>query len=118
MNDFSIHMIFSPQNCSLELLEATLTPKRRELAEDLLNRLEDACRNGRASRSLIIGPRGSGKTHLLSYVRGKLNERCRDGAPLVVIPLSEEERAIARLLDFLLACIRALNVPVSETMAA
>ena len=117
MNDLSLHMIFSPQNCSLELLEATLTRQCRALAEDLVDRLGDACRHGRASRHILIGPRGSGKTHVLSYVRRKLAERCRDGAALTVISLSEEERTVTRLLDFLLACIRAADIPLSKAMS-
>ena len=117
MSDLPFHLIFSPQNCTLELLEATLTPKRKELAMDILGRLEHACKKGPACHNLIIGPRGSGKTHVLSLIRRKLEKLCRGNSSMVTIPLSEEERTIARLLDFIVVCIRALGVPLGEAMA-
>ncbi|MEW6379468.1 MAG: hypothetical protein AB1611_07655 [bacterium] len=107
MSEISVQMIFSPQNCTLDLLDKTLTPDRRSLADSILARIEDGLKVKAASYHLIIGPRGSGKTHVLAFIRKKLEA----STPLQVIRLSEEERGITNLLDFLLACFRAAGIP-------
>lgn len=106
MTDLEVQMIFSPQNCSLEVLERTLTRSRRELAERLMAQIDRMAETGTAHHNLVIGSRGSGKTHLLSYV---LKKRGETPEP-IVIRLSEEERGIASLLDFLVACLAAAGM--------
>ena len=69
MNVHAIHMVFSPQSCPLDLLDATLTNDRRVLAERLLQQIRSDISRKTASHTLIIGPRGSGKTHLLAFVQ-------------------------------------------------
>ena len=36
MNKLSVPMIFSPQNCSLDVLDGNLTANRREVADQLI----------------------------------------------------------------------------------
>ena len=117
MSDLTCQMIFSPQNCALDTLEATLTPKRHDLAIDLLGRIQDMCSASLACHNLVVGPRGSGKTHVLSYVRKRLERQWADETSPALIVLSEEQHAITRLLDFVVACIRALGTPAADAMA-
>ena len=63
---------------------------------------------------MIIGPRGSGKTHILSFIYKTLIKEYADGTKLKVVRLSEEERGLTSLLDFLIACLRACNLSPEE----
>ena len=111
MNDLSVHMVFSPQNSALSRLETTLTPKRRKLAERVLEKVGDCIDHpGSSFNLLLLGPRGSGKTHLLAYVRRTLEARAAWRDRFAIVPLSEEERGLTSLFDFLLTCLRAMNV--------
>ena len=109
-----LHLIFSPQNCSLSLLDATLTKDRRALAGDLLRRIEAAAARRSSCHALLVGPRGSGKTHILSYIRKKLHEEHASASDLVVIALAEEERGVASLFDLIMAVLRAMRSDVTS----
>jgi len=107
MNGQPFLMIFSPQNSTLDVLDATLTRERRALADTLIKSVKESLRRKSSNHHLLIGPRGSGKTHILAFVR-KTIERDSSSFPGVkVLALSEEERGLTTLLDFLLACLRA-----------
>ena len=99
--------LFAPYNASLALLERTLTPSRRKMADALLKQTEAALAHGIAGQpTLIQGDQGAGKSHVLAYVVGTLRER-HDVDSLTVIALYDEIRGIASLFDFLMACLRA-----------
>ena len=98
--------IYNPQNATFDQLDATLTDERRRVADRLVERFEDAFDKGNAHYSLLISPRGGGKTHLLAYVRKKL-KTLNDERMLV--PLSEEERGISSMLGFLIQCLKVQN---------
>jgi tetratricopeptide (TPR) repeat protein/DNA-binding MarR family transcriptional regulator len=112
MTEPSFQMIFSPQNCPLERLDKTLTPDRRLIAEAIL----DEVRSGLTHNNLIVGPRGTGKTHLLRYVYKTLREQVDTGRDMALIALPEEERGIATLTDFLQICVRAAGLSPGEIL--
>ena len=114
MNGLSVQMVFSPQNCSLEWLDRTLTSGLRGLADRIIARIEDGIRTRTSHHTLIIGPRGKGKTHLLTYIWKELQNRHADDLSLKIICLSEEERGITSLLDFLVASLRAAGTPTAD----
>ena len=109
---FRTQMLFSPQNSNLETLDKTLTPEYRKLADIILRRTKD--HTSGAQYELIIGPRGSGKTHILSFIYKTLKKEYTDRTKLKVIRLSEEERGLTSLLDFLRACLRAFDLSPEE----
>ena len=114
MNGLSVQMVFSPQSCSLDWLDKTLTSDLRRLGERISRRIESSIRTGTCDYSLVIGPRGSGKTHLLTYIRKKFQARYANDPSVKIICLSEEERGITSLLDFLVACLRAAGIPAEQ----
>jgi tetratricopeptide (TPR) repeat protein len=100
-------MLFTPQSCSLVLLDATLTEDRRELAQQLLDQIRSDVGRRTASHTLIVGPRGSGKTHLIAFVRKTCQASESGTSELLIMPLAEEEHGLTTLLDFLLAALRS-----------
>ncbi|MBN1226616.1 MAG: tetratricopeptide repeat protein [Deltaproteobacteria bacterium] len=114
MNGLSVPMIFSPQNCSLAILDKILTPDRRKLATKLLEQIKNGLNTRTSHHNLLIGPRGSGKTHVLTFIRKTLEAAYANNDELKIIRLSEEERGITTLLDFLLACFRAFGITRQE----
>lgn len=107
-----VQMMFNPQNCPLTLLDKTLTANRRKLADNILQRVRNG--KGGSHHELLIGSRGSGKTHILSFIyKTLLNESGKKGK-LKIIKLSEEERGLTSLLDFLIACLRACGLSQEE----
>lgn len=107
MKAHSIHMVFSPQSCSLDLLESTLTEDRRRLADQLLKQIKSDINRRTASHTLIVGPRGSGKTHILAFVRKTIEASWDSAHELLVMPLAEEEHGLTTLLDFVLVALRS-----------
>ena len=110
MNGQHFHMIFSPQNSSLEVLAATLTSDRRTVAKLLLESVRKGLKRKSSHHHLLIGPRGSGKTHVLSFVLKTIKNNPTEFLDVLILALSEEERGLTSLLDFLLACLRASEV--------
>ena len=82
--------------------------QRHDLAETLVERIRESVLTKAKHHALLVGPRGIGKTHLVSlvYHRVKAFEDLRDD--LVVAWLHEEEWGIASFLDLLLRILRAL----------
>ena len=112
MKGTPIQLVFSPQNCTLDVLDKTLTQDRRELADHILGRMRQALRAGGSHHTLIVGPRGSGKTHLLAFICKTLSQDT--GIPFNLVVLSEEERGVSTLLDILLAIFRHLDAVPSD----
>jgi DNA-binding MarR family transcriptional regulator len=109
MSGFSQLMIFSPQNCTLEVLDQILTPKRRKVAEQIIKAIEESIQTKTSHHHLVVGPRGAGKTHLLAYIRKQINND-----KLKIISFSEEERGVSSFFDFLIVALRLTGVSNSE----
>lgn len=114
MKGTSLQMVFSPQACTLEHLERMLTPARRRVAEALLSQADAAIQARSSHNNLVIGPRGTGKTHLLAYVRRMVESQCPGNVKVKIVRLSEEERGLVDLFDFVRACLFGLNVASAE----
>ena len=112
MNGTPMQLVFSPQNCTIEVLDKTLTPGRRNVADHIIGRMRQALDSGGSHHTLIVGPRGSGKTHLLAFISKTLSHSV--GIPFNLVVLSEEERGVSTLLDILLAIFRHLDAVPSD----
>ncbi|MEG4628298.1 tetratricopeptide repeat protein [Microcoleus sp. AR_TQ3_B6] len=98
---------FTPSLMSPETLEAILV-QRHALAERLVELIRVSALTDNKHFQLLIGPRGIGKTHLVSlvYHRVAKMEDLRD--KLLIAWLQEEEWGIASFLDLLRGIFRAL----------
>jgi tetratricopeptide (TPR) repeat protein len=98
---------FTPSLMTPETLEAILV-QRHALAEHLVELIRVSALTDNKHFQLLIGPRGIGKTHLVSliYHRVAKMEDLRD--KLLIAWLQEEEWGIASFLDLLRGIFRAI----------
>ena len=98
---------FSPRWADEQLLESTLAGRR-----ELVDRLEELARDGAGGANkhqrLIVGVRGSGKTHVLKVLHNRLWKDDDLRKRLLIIYLLEDELGIATYLDFLVRLLRAI----------
>ena len=101
---------YSPGNMDRESLEA-LFVGRREVMDDVLSRVSRSVRSPEKHFVLLVGPRGSGKTHFLALACHRLMDRfgasnVRDRVAVAL--LNEEEWGVASYLDLVVRILRAL----------
>ena len=101
---------YSPGNMDRESLEA-LFVGRHEIMEDVLSRLTNSIQNPEKHYLLLVGPRGSGKTHFIALAHHLLMDRL-DAAEarhaVLVALLNEEEWGVASFLDLIVRILKAL----------
>ena len=93
-----------------ESLEA-LFVGRGDVMEDVLSRVTNATRTQAKHYVLLVGPRGSGKTHFLALAYHRLMDRLRAANArdsVAVALLKEEEWGVASFLDLVVRILRAL----------
>lgn len=90
-----------------EVLEAIFV-QRQELAERLVELIENSALTGSKQHTLLIGPRGIGKTHLVSLVYHRVRQLDSLRDRLIIAWLREEEWGVMSFLDLLLRILRAL----------
>ena len=101
---------YSPGNMDRESLEA-LFVGRGDVMEDVLSRVTASIRNPEKHYVLLVGPRGSGKTHFLALAYHLLMERIDASSAqdsVAVALLKEEEWGVASFLDLVVRILRAL----------
>ena len=101
---------YSPGNMNRESLEA-LFVGRSDVMEDVLSRVDTSIRSQQKHYVLLVGPRGSGKTHFLVLAYHRLMDRfdTADARDRVAVALlKEEEWGVASFLDLVVRILRAL----------
>ncbi len=101
---------YSPGNLDRESLEAVFVG-RDDVMEDVLSRVTTSIRGPQKHYVLLVGPRGSGKTHLLALAYHRLMatleaEDADDNVAIAV--LKEEEWGVASYLDLVVRILGAL----------
>ena len=101
---------YSPGNMDRESLEA-LFVGRGDVMEGVLSRVTKSIRSPEKHYVLLVGPRGSGKTHFLALAYHRLMDRidtvdARDSVAVAL--LNEEEWGVASFLDLVVRILRAL----------
>ena len=101
---------YSPGNMNRESLEA-LFVGRGDVMEDVLSRVTTSIRSPEKHYVLLVGPRGSGKTHFLALAYHLLMDRfdaANARGSVAVALLKEEEWGVASFLDLVVRVLRAL----------
>ena len=111
---------YSPGNMDRKSLE-TLFVGRRDVMEDVLTRATGSIQASQKHYLLLVGPRGSGKTHFLALAHHRLMDHIEAvGAAdrVAVALLKEEEWGVASYLDLIVRILRALADESPEVDAA
>ena len=101
---------YSPGNMDRESLE-TLFVGRHDVMEDVLSRVTTSIQSPEKHYILLVGPRGSGKTHFLALAYYRLMDRLREANAddrVAVALLKEEEWGVASYVDLVVRILRAL----------
>ncbi|MEG5162025.1 tetratricopeptide repeat protein [Microcoleus sp. AT3-A2] len=98
---------FTPSLMSPETLEAILV-QRHGLAERLVELIRVSALTDNKHFQLLIGPRGIGKTHLVSLIYHRVVKMEDLQDKLLIAWLQEEEWGIASFLDLLRGIFRAI----------
>ncbi len=88
-------------------LQAT-TIGRQHLVDDLLDKLQRRRHKKSGQNRLFIGPRGIGKTHLLTLLEQKIHSDANLNSSYAVIRFPEESNRILSFADLLLGIINLL----------
>ncbi|PCI22149.1 MAG: hypothetical protein COB67_13595, partial [SAR324 cluster bacterium] len=99
---------YSPSLMSDEALEATFI-QRHKLIKRIVGLVCDDVETGSRHFSLLIGPRGVGKTHFIALLHSRLLQKEELQENLLIAWLREEEWGVTTFLDFLLRVIRSLK---------
>lgn len=103
-----IHSRFSPASMPRDLLERTFV-QREDLAKRLVDLFAESALGESKHRVLLVGPRGVGKSHLVSVVYHRLRELDPLRDRLIIAFLREDEWGITSFLDLLIRILRALG---------
>jgi tetratricopeptide (TPR) repeat protein len=99
---------FAPGWSDAALLEQTLVGRK-----DLVDRLQELAIDGAGGpnkhQRLIVGPRGSGKTHVLRVLHNRLWDNEELKKRLLIVFLLEDELGVATFLDFVVRLLRAIQ---------
>ena len=110
---------YSPGNMDRQSLEALFVGRGDDM-EDVLSRVTTSIRSPEKHYILLVGPRGSGKTHFLALAYHRLMDRvdaadARDSVAVAL--LNEEEWGVASFLDLVVRILRSLVEEASNLNA-
>lgn len=96
-----------------EVLEEIFVQRER-LAERTVRQVRESILTGPPSHTLFVGPRGIGKTHLVSLIYHRLKALPELKERLAVAWLPEDEGSVASFLDLLVAILHAMSADDSS----
>ncbi|MFN0033620.1 MAG: hypothetical protein ACKVUS_01050 [Saprospiraceae bacterium] len=99
---------FSAKIEDMERLEQTLIG-RKNIADWIEKQAMNFARTGQPLRELLIGPRGSGKTHLMRVLYHRIAEQPEVRRNVVIAYMSEDEYGIDTYLDLLVRFFKAFT---------
>jgi len=105
---------FTPSLMPPETLEA-LFVQRHALAERIVELIRESITTPSKHHNLLIGPRGIGKSHLVSVVYHRINAIPELRERALTAWLREEEWGVTSFLDLLLRICRALSESYRDT---
>jgi tetratricopeptide (TPR) repeat protein len=116
MNDGAFLSVFTPSRTPPEDLEA-ITVQRQALIEDAVARVRESAMTGNKHHLLFVGPRGTGKTHLVTLLVHRLGQDRALDERLRIAWLNEDETSTS-LLELLRRIYEALARRYPEEFAA
>ena len=99
-------LTFGAKSVKPEILEKTLTV-RAETVNEIENNCVNKTLNSSTWQSLIIAPRGAGKTHIIRVIYYRLKNNKKISRKSVIAYMSEDEVGIANFTDLMISILRA-----------
>lgn len=99
---------FTPSQMTHETLEFILV-KQQGLVRRLVEAIGSSARVEAKPQTLLLGPRGIGKSHIVALVYHRLKAEENANSSLILAWLAEEEWGVASLADFFLVVLRSLE---------
>jgi DNA-binding transcriptional ArsR family regulator len=96
MNDRAFLSVFTPSRTPPDDLEA-ITVQRQALIQDAVERVRESATTGNKHHLLFVGPRGTGKTHLVTLLVHRLGQDRRLDDRLRIAWLNEDETSTSLL---------------------
>jgi DNA-binding MarR family transcriptional regulator len=100
--------VYTPSAMAPALLESITVGRVRELAA-IIDALKAAATSETRSHVLVIGPRGSGKSHLLTLAANRVRSEPDLAERLLVVQLPEEDYSILSYRDLLVAVLHDIG---------
>ena len=113
----TVHPAFTPAAASAEELEA-VTVGRAALFGTLAQRIAGAARDGARPHTLLIAPRGAGKTHTIHLVVHRALSAPDVAKSVLPVPLPEDALAIGSYADLLVEIARAIGTELGDATRA
>src|SRR5262249_42129448 len=98
---------FTPSMSSAETLEAIFVQRER-LLQRLVDLVRDSVLGEAKHHSLLVGPRGIGKTHLIALLYHRVRAQPELKEQLRIAWLREDEWGVSSFLELLISILRAL----------
>ena len=108
------HPVFTPSAMSADDLDA-VTVGRTSLFDTLVNRVRAAARDGSRPHTLLVAPRGAGKTHTLHVALNRALADRRTAESTLPVPVPEDSLAIGSYADLLVEMARVIDPELAET---
>jgi DNA-binding transcriptional ArsR family regulator len=104
---------FTPSMMAPETLEAMLV-QRGPLLQRSLDNVVDSLRTGSSHHTLFVGPRGIGKTHLISLLHHRLAGTTEAQNNALVAWMREEEWGVTSFFELVMRILRTLDTGYPE----
>lgn len=104
---------FTPSMMPPETLEAMLVQREPLLTRCLSNVLE-GLRTGSRHHTIFVGPRGIGKTHLISLIHHRLAQTKEAQNKALIAWMREEEWGVTSFFELILRILRTLDISYPE----
>lgn len=108
---------FTPSLMQPDMLEAMFV-QREDLANRIVDQIRDSVLTSAKNHNLLIGPRGIGKSHLVSLIHHRIAGMDDLHGRALIAWLREEEWGVTSFLDLLLRILRALNEKYPDLIPA
>ncbi len=105
---------YFPETLDKETLRYLLVG-RQKILDELIKEAEQTSQSGTPRFILLVGPRGIGKSHLMTLLYHRVRDELSGG--IIPVKLAEEEYSIFRASDFFLRILEEMNVGTSDVIA-
>ena len=112
-SDVIVSSKYTPSLLPGELLER-LFVERHGVLHEIMERINRACTSDDRTHTLIVGPRGSGKTHLVALVAHRLHQAIANGLAAQLAWLPEDLWTIDSFESLLQTVADELGIPTSS----